>query len=483
MPDQVDLNIQKQKNVSALNYGSFLLIVATASFIFTALYAYSYYLKSSVNEGVINSIHTNREELHFVMEKVEAIISNDIATSHSPKNEIQSNFANITKRQDALNKEFYLKHLSKSEKEDYQSLLKNISKSITDLNGISTLILSQKKGVFENKEIISGQLKTNKHNVLESLNTLNSWMIDKSFRNSTTLIWTVLVTSILSIILVGIAYFKVIIPFKQNIQINIELAKVWASKIKDNQSQANQSELKRKESELFLKTKSAQVIKLQQSLEEIIHQYDLTNNSKKQIYYEVAAELEQLTVLLNTHFQIIDNQTDVSSHENWAILLGNLEELNNLISKLFNSAQTGGQIAPKQEVYLTPLISEVIISTPTKGNGILKQIQDLPTILTDELALKRVLLVFIKFISINCENDTIQISAVEKMNSCEIKFVGLPISFKKKWDLNSSQEGEDLDLMPFKLTHAINSINNRGGKVWTQFDLGENGVLIISWVL
>ena len=483
MRNQEDIKIQERKNAFALKVGWFLLVTASVSLIFTTLFAYNFNQRISVNKEIVNTLNTNRVELQTVITTVEEIISNDKAIPLANKTKILDVFSKINTSQTDLKKEHFGKHLSESDQVIYQDLLKEISKSFADLTGISNLIISQKKGIFENKDIITDQLKANKHHYRVSLNSLNSWLMDNSFTKTTTLIWAVFLISIFFLLLVVLTYSQVIIPFKQNILINNVIAKEWSVKIDSSQRQSNQSELKRKESELILKTKNAQVIKLQQSLEESMLQTEVTKISKKQIYYDIASELEQHASFLTAHFQVIENQTDVSSHENWLQLSSNLDRLNHLVSKFYDSAQEGTTITSKQEVYLTPLLSEVIISNTTNGSVSFKQLEDLPTILTDEIELKRILLPFIEFISTHCENKTVQISVIEKKNTCEFKFVGLPISFKKSWDTNILLEEKILSRSVFKLQHAIKSINDRGGKTWGQFDIGDTGILTISWVL
>ena len=483
MPSQEDINIQKQKNESTLRFGRLLLILVALAILTTTFFTFRFYQVINANKNILTTLTKNTEDLHDIITVIEDIIYKDAATPTNKKKQILEDFNAIEKNHDKLIAPEIVTHIKNSDIEFYQKSLQTISKNYSDLVGISTLILSQKKGVFENKEIITTQLISNKRKYISSLNDLNNWANDTLINQSNNLVYVILSISFLFIILITLAYFSLIKPIKKNVIYNHEMSKKWFKEIESNQLLVKKSEAARIESELFLKTKKAQVIKLQQSLEEAIYRSEMTNNSKKQIYYEIASELEQHNSFLMTHFQVIENQTDVSGHENWVQLSHNLERLSNLVTKYYESAQEGGTITPKQEVYLSPLISEVIISKTTNGNVNFKQLEDLPTILTDEIALKRVLLPFFEFISSCTDIKTVQISASQKKNTCEFKFVGLPQSFKKLWDSKTSQDDKNPTRSTFKLQFAINSISNRGGKTWTQFDIGKNGVLIISWVL
>ena len=483
MPNQEDINIQKKKNESTLRFGRLLLILVSFAIIISSFFTFRFNQVIQANKKILITLSENTEELHYIINTIQDVIYKDEATPELKKQEILKGFSLIEESHQKLNEPAIIKHIKDSDLEFYLKSLQTISKNYSELIGISKLILSQKKGVFDNKEIITTQLTTNKRKYISSLESLNKWTSDTLINQATNLVYIILIISILFITLILLAYFLLINPIKKSLIYNHSMSKKWFSEIESNKLLVKQSDAARLESDLFLKTKQAQVIKLQQSLEEAIHRAEMTNNSKKQIYYEIASELEQQNSFLTTHFKIIENQSDVSSHENWTQLSHNLERLSNLVSKYYETAQEAGALTPKQEVYLTPLISEIIISKTTNGNVAFKQLEDLPTILTDEIALKRNLLPFFEFISSCTDIKTVQISAIQKKNICEFKFVGLPQSFKKLWDSKVKQDDKTPTRSTFKLQYAISSISNRGGKTWTQFDIGKNGMLIISWVL
>jgi len=483
MPRQEEIKVQKEKIQNTLRVGTILLVIISIILLAITFFAFRFSQFTAVNNEVVTRLMKNTNKVRSVIIVVEGIIQNEEPIPLSKKANILEVFSYLEKSHNELNTNSITDIFTDEDQILYQYSLQEITKSFNELSGISNLIISQKKGVFENKDIIINQLKTNEFNCLNSLSTLQIWVIDNTQKKTIALIKLIIIVAILILGLIILIYFWVFKPIRTDLRIIKGLALEWNKQIEISQESSNQSKLKKEQSELVLKTKKAQVIKLQQSLEEAIYRTEETNNRKKQIYYDIASELEQHTSFLETQFQIIENQTDVANHENWVQLSSNLDNLNSLVSKFYDSAQTGGIITPKQEVYLTPLISEVIISNTINGNVSFKQLEDLPSVFTDEIELKRVLLPFFEFISICGDIKTVQISAVEKKGFCEFKFIGLPKSFKDLWESKVIEAGNQTNLSSFKLRYAINSIANRGGKTWVQFDIGSKGILIISWVL
>jgi hypothetical protein len=252
--------------------------------------------------------------------------------------------------------------------------------------------------------------------------------------------------------------------------------------IKETQEQIISALDLQKEVDLKFKTKSAQVTKLQESLEESIHKISSLENEKSQIYLNAATDLEGYLKVMNLQKEIIENQTTISQNSSWRPLTSAVSQLNALVGDYFKKAKGGVNIQSHMEVYLSQLISEIILSNSTNGNSVFEQDSDMPTVRTDVDQLKNVLNpYFLLLSSINEEN--VKVTAFESGSVCEIKFSGLSDNAIKRLTDIEKRAIVDLDFEEFKIHMAKNCINERGGAVWAQEDAIKKGVLFLRWVL
>lgn len=437
----------------------------------------------STQEQLWEQVQSLQVEIGTLEDDIEVILDTYESASLPHKTEVFDRLEGVKTTIQGIGKNEYTEKLSDAHLKYYQGLIKTITKEHATFSGIADLVLKQNEGVFENRNVIKSQLRSTKRNYLNAVQELETWSV-KQISDSSSFVYKVnMLNYAWYLLLAVLGYFKVIRSLQKNVSGIDVLREKWSSKIRSNNKDLEVAVKENKESQLILKTKKAQVIKLQESLEESIRQMNKMKKDKKAAFFNIASDIDSYLKVLNLQKEILENQTEISGNLNWTSLTNGIVQMQAIVEEYFNKAKSGESVYTLQDVYLTQLVSEIIISIPNKGKIVFEQVADMPNVRTDVDALKRVLEPLFEFIS-NCNEGTkISVSIVEVGMYCEIKFIGLTQLFKEKWERLAENDSLELDLSAFRIKMANNMIEERGGKVWLQFDVGEKGIFNISWVL
>lgn len=363
------------------------------------------------------------------------------------------------------------------------SLHGNIEKVNVTYLGIIDLVLNNEKEVLDNREVIQSQLLSNTQLYMTQLRHIRNWSLDKNIElNKSIYIWLG-ISDLIYIALLVFAYLFVIKPLRSNFEQFQLLITKWKSKVRKSESTMNLAINKEKESSLLLKTKVAQVIKLQESLKVAISTANQVKQDKNLVYFNAATDLGDYLKVLNRQKEILENQTNIAQQIGWSTLTSTIAQLNAMVGDYFNQSKLGQANKNQREVYLSQLISEILISTSGNEKVEFEQVADMPTVKTDVELLKRVLLPYFELISKVELMGKVKISVIEDGSTCEIKFMGLTNTFKEALVGVENKELADLDFDEYKIHMSKNTIEERGGKQWIQAMKKHNGVFIISWVL
>jgi hypothetical protein len=349
--------------------------------------------------------------------------------------------------------------------------------------GIIELIVNNDKGVLDNREVVESQLLSQTKLYINELRLIRNWSLDRTAEFNLSMYKLLGISNIVYLMLLISAYFFIITPLKNNFeQVQIVLTK-WNLKVEKSENAMNVAIGKEKESSLLLKTKIAQVIKLQESLKVAIQTANQVKQDKNLVYFNAATDLGDYLKVLNRQKEILENQTNIAQQIGWNTLTSTIAQLNAMVGDYFNQSKLGITNKYQKEVYLSQLISEILISSSSNDLLVFEQVADMPTVKTDVELLKRVLLPYFELISRVEVSGKIRISVIEDGSSCEIKFMGLTNAFKESLVKIESKELADLDFDEYKIHMSKNTIEERGGKQWIQAMKKHNGVFIISWVL
>ena len=362
-------------------------------------------------------------------------------------------------------------------------LKQGLEMSQKELLSLVDVVQNKRIEAFINKALIKSRLNKLSDKYRSSLNQIQTASIQNSssFHDLT---FAVLIGSIgLMILLAAGVHFLLFLPvtsvnkdLTEKINIDLDTKQTHEEKIKIVAD-------KEAKTQSLLKVKSAQVLKLQESLELAIAYSNKTQQDKNLIYFNVANDLSEYIKVMVLQQKIIENQTPLDRNENWITLTNTITQLNSMAGNYFNQAKNGQNLHQHGEVYLTQLMSEILVSMKLTNNVVFEQLSDMPTIHTDINLLKRVLKPYFKLMAQNSKNITINYLAKVDSTFCEIKFLGLQPAFKKQLTLLDEKDLVDFSFEEFKVHMANKAIVERGGKYWMQEDVGEKNVFTIYWPL
>jgi hypothetical protein len=285
------------------------------------------------------------------------------------------------------------------------------------------------------------------------------------------------------LVLVIMGYYLILNPLKKSFEKSKDLEETRRIEMVTSVKKVNTAVQMQKEAELKLKTKNSQVIKLQESLSESIKQINSLGKDKSLIYLNAASDLEGYLKVVNLQKEIIENQTNVSRNDSWRPLTSAISQLNSLVGDYFSKSRSEMNEQTHSEVYLSQLISEIILSISISGSSVFEQMADMPSFKTNVDLFKNVLQPYFDLIS-SVENvGSVKVSALESGNFCEIKFVGLSKKFVKEVVKIENLKMIEMSFIEFKIHMAKSTIIERGGKVWIQDDVVKKGVLSLRWAL
>ena len=372
---------------------------------------------------------------------------------------------------------------------DYQNpnnlneIKKGLSVSQAELFSLVEVVSKKRLEAYQNKRLIHSRSQKLSEDYRKYVNDIQTASIQNSSRFHD-IAFYILIGSIGFVILISILVHFLL--FKPVASANKELTK----KISSEKSEAQIFEAKVKaaktetsKAKSLLKVKTAQVLKLQESLELAIAYSNKIQQDKSLIYFNIANDLSEYIKVMVLQQKIIENQTSMEGNENWVTLANTVSQLNSMSGNYFNLAKNGQNSDRNGEVYLTQLLSEIVVSMKLENGVSFEQVADLPTIHTDVDLLKRVLKPYFKLMTLKAKNTVIKYSGKIDNSFCEIKFLGLQSAFKKQLTKLEQKDLSDFSFEEFKVHMANKTIVERGGKYWMQEDVKDRGVFTIYWSL
>lgn len=370
-----------------------------------------------------------------------------------------------------------------SENPEYLRLLEDLDRSQKDLNTLTNIVTQKKSETNDNQSLISSRLIKSTQIYRDSTRELQSLCVLSSSHFQFITVIVLGVSGVL-LLLLRIGFHFLIFSTKSTINtVNKNPFEVKTdSKNKKELIDLGGSE---KEAQLnaILKVKSAQVLKLQESLELAIAFSNKTQQDKNLIYFNISSDLSEYIKVMTLQQKIIENQTNLRNNENWVTLKNAISQLNSLAGNYFNQAKNGLYTDQNSEIYLTQLISEIIVSLGEDNKISFEQVSDMPTIKTNMELLKRTLKPYFGLMVIPPAKGLIRVSAKEDGAFCEFKFFGLSSIFERQFNQIDKLELSDLSFEEFKVHMANKTIRERGGKYWTQSNTKEKGLFTIYWPL
>ena len=380
---------------------------------------------------------------------------------------------------------FYAEELNaeKMDSDSIQFFFSVLNKYHSNVEGISILANDKNGGLIDNQTIFKSQLRKSLHEITLILSRLRDVSSNRLLFISDKIYWVSLIQVLFFMLLAVYGYVRVIIPFKIVFRETRRLTNKYKGERDESIIKMELAISKENEIEGNWKIKQAEVLKLQKSLEESIQQISRLSKERSFIYLNTATELEGYLKVVNKQKEIIENQTDIKENENWSTLKGSIAQLNSLVGDNFNKAKQSINSDLDSEVYLSQLISEIVLSTSSSDETNFEQVADMPSIKTNVNSLKAALKPYFNMISKYDGTNRINVSAFESGSVCEFKFVGLSTNCIEKIEEINKKEAVDLEFNEFKVYMAKRAINRRGGKVWGQQDVANKGVFCIRWVL
>ena len=471
------------KNAVALKFTWFILIVSLSVLGVSVFNHHKNYKLTQTQSQFMELIEVQQSKVIQLTAEINFSIDSDEPASPVFKIDISERLEDLKKWNSKLVNPVFIAGVNAEEKLILSNTGLKLNKIHDSFNGITKLVLNRNKGVFDNQQIIKSQLSRSSMAYLEALQVLEHWSLNQLAISNDFLYQFEWGLTILYLLLALIGYFQVIKPLGKNFKNTEEVIRGWKERIGQNEIELLETVQKEKANSLILKTKIAQVQKLQESLELALNQASKAKQDKNLVYHNAATDLSGYINVMNLQKEIIENQTNMTNNENWSNLTGSISQLNSLVGDYFNRAKMGLSYQNQSEVYLSQLVSEILLSIPNKEKIEFEQVTDMPTIKTNVELLTRVLLPYFEMISSCHYNGKIKISATENGIACEVKFMGLSPKFKEKWEEMENKQVSDLDFDEFKVHMSSNTINERGGRQWLQFDQGDTGVFTINWIL
>ena len=471
------------KNAVALKVTWFILI-ASLSFLGFSLYQqHQNYKLTQTQSQFMALIEAQQTRVIQLTVEINHSMDSDESASSVFKVDITERLADLKQQNKELVNPVFIVGITESEMEVLSNKDVKLGKIHNSFEGITNLVINRTKGVFENQQIIKSQLSKSSLAYLETLQKLEHWSLKQLVISNNSIYQLDWIFAGMYSLLALLGYLQVIRPLGKNFRNTEEVIIEWKEKIGKNEIKLLETVQKEKANSLILKTKIAQVQKLQESLELALNQASKAKQDKNLVYHNAATDLSGYINVMNLQKEIIENQTNMTNNENWSNLRGSISQLNSLVGDYFNRAKMGVSYQNQSEVYLSQLVSEILLSIPNKEKIEFEQVTDMPCIKTNVELLTRVLLPYFEMISSCQNNGKIMVSATENGEACEMKFIGLSPMFKQKWAKMEQKVVSDLDFDEFKIHMSGNTINERGGRQWLQFDQGETGVFTINWIM
>lgn len=454
-------------------------VVVSVGFVW---FSFDQVLDNKQSTEIINELNRFSKRVNLSGFKLNQILIKNQQIEEAEKQEVLSDLKLLDEYFDKLQLSLDGLSVDEASRPETEKLIQDLKKYHINIIGIAELVLDGNKGVTENQTVFKSQLRNDLHAYENILADLRNMALNEVYSSSNISPYINFYFAGFLFLLAGIGFLRILKPLQLSFKLSEESLKSHHFELNNSQSQVNSALELQKEFELKLKTKNAQVIKLQESLEESILKISALSNDKSLIYLNAATDLEGYLKVVNLQKEIIENQTNISQNTSWRPLTSAISQLNSMVGDYFKKSKNGVNTQMQSEVYLSQLIAEIILSSSTSDQSIFEQFTDMPLVKTNVEVLKNVMQPYFQLIS-SLNESNISVSAQESGAVCEIKWVGLsPNCIKRIVDIDKA-DLVNLDFAEFKIHMAKNTILERGGKIWTQSDVGKKGALFLRWVL
>tara|TARA_R110002050_G_scaffold221441_1_gene357285 strand:+ start:68510 stop:69943 length:1434 start_codon:yes stop_codon:yes gene_type:complete len=438
--------------------------------------------RSVANYQLIELVEKGRDQVNLLTHQLSSTLNKKTNNSVLEKEEMETSFKALGEMVARIvTKE--ISGLTLIEKTEKDNESRQLEKAHAQLKGIFSLIVKHDKGVKENKDLINERLISVNTIYLEALQNMETLFFVETNSSESFMFHSQLVITLLYIILAIISFYFIILPLRRVFDNMENEFLAMQNSAMESTNKVMIAEKSQKESDLLLKTKSAQVLKLQDTLQTAIEQSLQTKRDKNMVYHNAAMDIDGYLKVVNRQREILENHTSISGEESWKILSNTISQLNSLVGDYFNRSKLGESTQVVKEVYLSPLMSEILLSLPAQSKVSFEQAGDMPSVKTNAELLKRVLTPFFELISTLDFKGKVRVMVNESESKCEIRFMEIPAGFQKSLEEVEVKQLARLSFNEFKIHMAQKIIEERGGNSWFQLDAKKTGVFYINWVL
>ena len=479
----INRSIQKfTSNNASITRSAWLIFSATMVIMISFLYLIEKTKKIDTQQFQLLEKHNEFGfQLHQTTNTIYLVLSTEEDTSPQLRQEIKKDMGTLNQKLNEL-QTISTSIITDVPNDSLNSIFYQLNSYNDNLQGITKLIVKMDKGFLDNQNIFKTQLNNNLKAYQNALSNLKNSSSNYFKNKKEVVLWMNYLLIAIFICITPITYLKVLNPLRKRFAINEEIFRNNEGMVENLTTKTNAALNLQKDSEGKLKIKQAQVVKLQQSLEESITQIENLTKDKSTIYLQIAMKLDGFLKVMNLQKEILENQNSIAQNASWRPLSSTISQLNSLVGDYFTKSKHLLDNEAQSNVYLSQLISEVILSF-SNGKSKFKQVSDMPSITTNVEILKSALEPYFELISEMNSDGYINVSAFESGSVCEIKFMGLSNEFNTLLLNIERKDTVDLSFSEFKLRMAKNAIIERGGKTWSQDDIANKSIFCIRWVL
>ncbi|MGB1003787.1 MAG: hypothetical protein ACPGVC_06135 [Salibacteraceae bacterium] len=429
---------------------------------------------------LVNELNGYSKRINDIGFELNRVLENNGEVTESKRNEFSTELAHLDQFYSKI--KLSIDGLFITNPVEIIQLQKDLKRNHANFINISELIAEGNKGVDENKVVFKTQLNALLHSYEIALADLRIVVNNEAQNSALEGLYLNFYLVFILLFLAIIVFFGILKPIKKSFTTSEAQFNAYNSELIERNKKEQDLLKAKNDIELKLKTKNAQVFKLQDSVEESITQIEALRRDKSLIYLNAASDLEGYLKVVKLQKEIIENQTNISQNSSWTPLSSAIAQLNSMVGDYFNRAKGGFKSELQSEVYLSQLISEIILSTSIADESIFEQVEDMPSIKTNVVLLKNVISPYFELVN-TVKDKNIKVSAYESGAICEIKLIGLSDSFLNALVEISKKDLVNMNFLEFKIHMAKNLIVERGGAVWVQDDAENKGVICLRWTL
>ena len=347
--------------------------------------------------------------------------------------------------------------------------------------GIANLVMTRNKESFANSKLFSSQLNNSAVSYIEVVNRLQRWVLKKDDSQNDFII-TLLLISLGVILLLFIWSYKAVVDPIMNEKTSLDdTISFLKHQLKNTSAETKKAIESESEIIIQLKSKTAQIRKMQSSLELALIQ---TSNAKENIQlvnYKFASALTKTLNPIVLQKEILDNQVQFLKDENWNILSNSISKLYALSGYYYSESMEANIVQKRKAVYLNQLLVEVLVSINQSSNSMMMKIGDLPKVKTNESLLKLILQPYLEIMLIPVPSAPIDVAVIEQNKSSVFVFKGVSKSFAKSYSNIASSKKGNYSVDEFKI-YMSNKLLAQHGSSHELITEGNIAIFKLTWL-